>query len=84
MEYSSAVWGPVGNNELTKQTESVQGKSAQWITNNWNYDVSSRQITKELQLQSLSKQRELARLKLLHSIYWGQKFLPQSIIPERT
>ena len=84
VEYSSSVWDPVGNNQLTKQTESVQGKATQWITNNWNYDISSRQIAKELQLQSLSEQRELARLKLLHSIYWGQKFVPQSIIPERT
>ena len=27
---------------------------------------------------------ELARLILSHSIYWGQKFLPKCIIPERT
>ena len=84
MEYSSSVWDPVGNNQLTKQIESVQEKAARWITNNWNYDVSSGQIAKELQLQSLSERRELARLKLLHNIYWGQKFLPKFIIPERT
>ena len=65
--------GPVGNNELTKQTESVQGKAARWISNNWNYDVSSGQIAEELPLQSLSERRELPRPKLLHSIYWGQK-----------
>ena len=84
VEYSSSVWDPVGNNQLTKQIESVQRKAARWITNNWNYDVSSGQIAKELQLQSLSERRELARLKLLHSIYWGQKFLPKSIIPGST
>ena len=78
------VWDPVGNNQLTKQMESIQGKVARWIINNWNYDVSSRQIAKELQLQTLSEQWELARLKLSHSIYWGQKLLPKCIIPERT
>ena len=83
VEYSSSVWDPVGNNQLTKQTESVQGKAVRWITNNLNYDVSSGQIAKELQLQSLSERRELARLNLLHSIYWGQKFLPKCIMPER-
>ena len=84
VEYSSLVWNPVDNNQLTKQIESAQGKAAQWITNNWNYDISSGQIAKELQLQSLLEWQELARLKLLHSIYWGQKFLPKCIIPERT
>ena len=67
-----------------KQIEPVQGKAARWITNNWIYDDSSRQIVKELQLQSLSERRELARPRLLHSVYWGQKFLPKCIIPERT
>ena len=84
MEYSSLLWDPVGNNQLTKQIESVQGKAAWLITNNWNYDVSSGQIAKELQLQSLLEECELVRLKLLHSIYWGQKFLPKCVIPERT
>ena len=84
VEYSSLVWDPVCNNQLTKQIESVQRKAVQWITNNWNYDVSSGQMAKELQLQSLSKRRELARLKLLNSIYWRRKFLPKFIIPERT
>ena len=84
VEYSSSVWDPVGNNQLMKQIELVQGKASRWITNNWNCDVSSGQIAKELQLQSLSERRELARLKFLHSIYWGQKFLPKCIIPERT
>ena len=32
VEYSSSVWDPVGNNQLTKQIESVQGKAARWIT----------------------------------------------------
>ena len=40
VEYSSSLWDPVVNNQLTKQTESVQGKAARWITNNWNYDVT--------------------------------------------
>ena len=62
---------PVRNNQLTKQIESVQGRAVQWIINNWNYDVSSEQIANELQLQSLSERRELARLKLFHSIYRG-------------
>ena len=84
MEYSSSVWDPLGNNQLTKKIESARGKAARWITNNWNYDVSSGQIAKELQLQSFSERQELARLKLLHSVYWGQKFLPKCIIPERT
>ena len=84
VEYSSLVWDPVGNNQLTKQIESVQGKAALWITNNWNYDVSFGQIAEELQLQSFSERRELARLRLLHSMYWGQTFLPKCIIPEST
>ena len=46
VEYSSSVWDPAGNNQLTKQAESVQGKAERWITNNWNYDVSSGQIAK--------------------------------------
>ena len=33
---------------------------------------------------TISERRELATLKLLHSIHWGQKFLPKCIIPERT
>ena len=44
VEYSSSVWDPVGNNQLSKQIESVQGKASRWITNNWNYDVSSGQM----------------------------------------
>ena len=56
----------VGANQLTEQIESIQGKAARWITNNGNYDVSSGQIRKELQLESLSERRELARL---HNIY---------------
>ena len=48
---SSSVWDPVGNNQLIGQIESVQGKDAQWITNNWNYDI--KQTAKELQFQSL-------------------------------
>ena len=84
MDYSSSEWDPVGNNQHKKQIESVQRKASRWITNNWNYDVSSGQITKELQLRSLSEQPELARLKLLHSIYWGQKFLPKCIKSEGT
>ena len=62
---------PVRNNQLTKQIESVQGKAVQWIINNGNYDVSSEQVANELQLQSLSERRELARLKLFHSTYRG-------------
>ena len=69
----------VGTNQLTEQIESVQGKAARWIANNWNYDVSSGKIAKELQL--LSERRKLARL---HSIHWGQKFLPKCIIQDRT
>ena len=46
VEYSSSVWDPVGNNQLTKEVESVQGKAAQWITNNCNYVVRSGQIVK--------------------------------------
>ena len=34
LEYSSAVWDPFGNNQLTKQIESVQGKAARRIANN--------------------------------------------------
>ena len=84
MEYSNLLWDPGGNNQLTKQIESVQGKAAWSITNNWNYDVSSGQIAKELRSQSLLEERELVRLKLFHSIYWGQKFLPKCVIPKRT
>ena len=84
MEYSSWVWDPVGNNELMKQIEAVQGNDARWITNNWNNNFSYRQIAKEPQLQSLLERRVLARLKLLHSIYWGQKFLSKYIVPEKT
>ena len=84
VEYSSSVWDPVCNNQFTEELKSAQGKAARWITSNWNHNVSSRQIAKELQSQSLSKRRELVRLKLLHSIYWGQRFLPKCIIPERT
>ena len=73
VKYSSSVWDPVGTNQLTERTGSVQGKAARWITNNWNYDVSSVQIAKELQLKSL-----------LYNIYWRQKLLPICIIPERT
>ena len=73
VKYPSSVWDPVGTNQLTERTGSVQGKAARWITNNWNYDVSSVQIAKELQLKSL-----------LYNIYWRQKFLPICIIPERT
>ena len=51
VEYSRSVWDPVGNNHFTKQIESVQGRAATWITNNWNYDVSSGHIVKGLQLQ---------------------------------
>ena len=40
VEYQSSVWHPVGNNQITKQIEPVQGKAARWITNNWNYDVT--------------------------------------------
>ena len=29
VEYSRSVWDPVGHNQLTKQTESVQAKAAQ-------------------------------------------------------
>ena len=32
VEYSSSVWDPAGNNQHTKQIESVQGKAARWIT----------------------------------------------------
>ena len=49
VEYSRSVWDPVGNNKLKKQIQSVQRK-ARWITNNWDYDVSSWQMAKELQL----------------------------------
>ena len=48
--YSNSVWDPVGHNQITKEIESVQGKAARWITNNLDYDVSSGQIAKELQL----------------------------------
>ena len=41
VEKSSSVWDPVGTNQLTEQIESVEGKAARWITNNWDYDVSS-------------------------------------------
>ena len=75
--WNTQTRSPVGNNQLTKQTKSAKGKAAQWITNDWNYDVSSGQIAKELQLQSLSKRRELARPMFLHSMYWEQKFLPE-------
>ena len=75
VEYSSLVWDPVVNNQLTKKIESVQGKAARWVTNNLDYDVSS---------ESLSERRELARLKLLHRVNWVQTFLPKRIIPERT
>ena len=84
VEYSSWVLDPVGNNELMKQIEAVQGNDERWITNNWNNNFSYRQIAKEPQLQSLLERRVLARLKLLHSIYWGQKFLSKYIVPERT
>ena len=74
VEYWSSGWDPIGNNQLTKQIETVQGKVAQWIKNNWNYDVSSKHIAKELQLQSLLERWKLAGIKLLNSICWEQKF----------
>ena len=84
VEYWSSGWDPIGNNQLTKQIETVQGKVAQWIKNNWNYDVSSKHIAKELQLQSLLERWKLAGIKLLNSICWEQKFLPRYIKPEKT
>ena len=70
--YSSSVWDPIGYNQRTKEIESVQGKAAQWITNNLDYDVSSGQIAIELQLQRLLERRELARLKLC-TVYIEEK-----------
>ena len=45
VQYSSSVWDPVGNNQLTKEAESV-GKAARLITNNCNYVVRSGSIVK--------------------------------------
>ena len=30
-EYSSSVWDPVGNSQLTRQIKVAQGKAEQWV-----------------------------------------------------
>ena len=41
-------------------------------------------MEQNLGLNSLAIRREIAHLKMLHSIYYNQKVLPDSVIPKHT
>ena len=69
--------------EFQYQLEQVQKKAARWIESNWDYKSSASNIVQSLGLNSLAVRREIACLKLLHSIYYNKKFLPDSVTPKR-
>ena len=83
VEYPSSVWDPVGNKQLQYQLEQEQRKAARQIECNWNYESSASSMIQNLGLNSLAVRREIACLKLLHSIYYNQKTLPDSVTPKR-
>ena len=83
VEYGSTVWDPAGNKQLQYQLEQVQRKAVRWTECNRDHKSSASNMVQNLGLNSLSFRREIARLKLLHSIYYNKKILPDSVTPKR-
>ena len=79
MEYASTVWDP-HSNKLNHQVNQVQSKSLRWITNKWQWNESPTQMAKELQLQTLADRRKIDRLKMLHDLEHGYKFIGNDIV----
>ena len=82
VKYASSVWDPVGNKQLQYQLEQVQKKAARWIESNWDYKSSASNMVQNFGQNSLAVRREIACIKLLHSIYYNKKFLPDSLTPK--
>ena len=81
VEFASPVWDPVGNKDLQQKLELVLKKAARWVFNNWSYRQSASAMVRKLSLPTLAERREIARLKFLHNIYHGKKFIPYQLIP---
>ena len=83
MEYACTVWDPVNEKYQQQQLNSIQNKAARWITNDWRKVSSISKILQNLELDDLSKRRQTLRLKMMHNIYYENKFIPYSIKPSR-
>lgn len=69
LEYASSVWDP-GVEYLTNAIESVQNRSVRFILANYSRTASVTSMKATLNLPLLSHRRKLARLVLLHKIYY--------------
>ena len=83
VEYASTVWDPIENESLIHQIEMIQRKSIRWIAREWGYDVSPDTIRKSLDLETLEFRRYKAKIKMLHDILSGRKFVDSTIHPKR-
>ena len=62
------------------QLGQMQKKGARWIESNWDYETSATSLVQNLGLNSLAIRKEIARHKMLHTIYYNQKVLLDSAI----
>ena len=74
---------PTYNKDLQRRVESVQRKAARWICNDWRRTSSPTKMLDELHLKTLQERRTIAKLKLLHSFYYGHKYLLPSLLPSK-
>ena len=82
VEYASTVWDQ-NSKDLQCKAESVQHKTAHWITNNWRCCSSPTKMLQELGPKKL-QERSIAKMKMLHNFYHGYKFVTSPLSPSKS
>ena len=83
LDYGSSVWDPPGV-VLKEELESVQKRTARFVTGNYNYETGSMTgILGQLKWESLKKRRKDNRLTLLYKGLKGKASVPtDDLIPK--
>ena len=75
MEYSSCVWDPYTQNNVTK-IERIQRRAARWVTNQYNYETSTTDILKKLNWTPLEERRAKNKVLIFQKARHGKIEIP--------
>lgn len=78
LEYASSIWSPWQNN-LINDIESIQNRAARFIFSDFSHQSSVTLLRLNADLQPLAVRRKIARVSLIHKIYYHNSFLRNSL-----
>lgn len=81
LEYASAIWDPAQQNLITA-LESVQNRSARFISSNYSRTASVSKMKSDLELPNLTVRRKLARLHFFHKIFFHNPSIRRELISQ--